>query len=115
MKSIDQIPNLADTDRRVLNDLKAIVRRFAPDAELFLYGSAARGCRAPESDLDVLVLLNAPLSKVQENMISEDVYELELSSRTVISTVFHTRNEWLSPRMKVTPYFKEVRKTAAAI
>ena len=59
MKRLENVHVISQDDKRLLRELKDVVLRWAPDADLLLYGSAARGSRRPESDYDVLVLLRA--------------------------------------------------------
>lgn len=42
----------------IVKNISIIVREQVPDARIILYGSEARGDSHPNSDIDVLILLN---------------------------------------------------------
>ena len=43
-----------------------VIAAFLPGASVVLYGSVARGEQGPESDYDVLILVDAPLTRQEE-------------------------------------------------
>jgi uncharacterized protein len=43
----------------VLNRIKTIVKQIDPKADVILYGSRARGDERPDSDWDLLILVNS--------------------------------------------------------
>jgi predicted nucleotidyltransferase len=104
MKTLESLSTLEESDRTVLRDLKERIRRFVPSATVLLYGSAARGIRDAESDLDVLVLTEAPLTAEVADAVTDAVYDLELSRGVVISTLFYSVEEWNAPLVRSTPF-----------
>jgi predicted nucleotidyltransferase len=53
-----------------------------------LYGSCARGTEKPESDIDLMVLLEGPVDVAQEiRRIWEVLYPLQLESNRLLSVV----------------------------
>src|SRR5262252_162169 len=53
-----------------------------------LYGSCARGTEAPESDIDLMVLLEGPVDEAREiRRIWEALYPLQLESDRLLSVV----------------------------
>lgn len=65
----------------------AAIRRMAPEAEVILYGSVARGEETPESDIDLLVLVPKEVTHPLERAICDQVYEIELENDQIIGTV----------------------------
>lgn len=99
----------------LLVKLKRVVQLIVPDAELLLYGSAARGERGPESDYDIMVLLNAPLASAEEDAVEGAVYDLELAHGVVISLFLVTREKWNLPFTTATPFYRNVRREAIGL
>lgn len=102
-------------DKQLLAELKKIVLSRLPDAEILLYGSAARGDREPDSDYDVLVLLKTPLSAEEQDAIGYAIYELELARGVVVSEVFLPREEWSRGLIAVSPFRRNVEREAVRI
>lgn len=112
MSPIEQAESIPSTDRDLMLELKRLAAEFAPGAQLFLYRSAARGTREPDSDYDVLILLERALSRQEIHGIRDAIYDLELAREVVISPVFMGREEWNSPAAAATPYYRAVSKEA---
>ena len=92
------------TDRDLLKRVEECVHSVAPDAELKLYGSRARGDAGLHSDWDFLILLDQPLTRYRIGVLKDIIYDLELKTDTVLSTIVRTRHEWYSPRYSVLPF-----------
>ncbi len=94
----------------ILNRIKESVRSVMPDAVIILYGSAARGENRPDSDIDLLVLLNkSAVSREDEIKIKYPLYEIEFDSGTIISPLVLSKSDWES-RHKITPFYDGVDK-----
>jgi predicted nucleotidyltransferase len=103
---------MTEADKKLLTELKEIVLRNTPGATLLLYGSTARSERRPDSDYDVLILTDEMLSDTQKDLISTDVFKLELAHDVLISTIFRTKSEWNSPLYAVMPFHQNVEREA---
>ena len=81
---------------QILENIRTLKRQLLPDDRMILFGSQARGDARPDSDWDLLVLLN----KEKENFIEDyDRYaypfaELGLEHDTYISTKIYTVKDW---------------------
>jgi predicted nucleotidyltransferase len=78
----------------ILNQLKAKLLERLPLSRLVLFGSRARGDADPDSDLDVLVILNTPVSREVENYVNECAWEAGLEHGIVVVPVTVSRLDW---------------------
>ncbi|MEK7792919.1 MAG: nucleotidyltransferase domain-containing protein [Candidatus Hydrogenedentota bacterium] len=99
----------------IAQGVKRIVREFDPEAEVILYGSRARGDAEPDSDWDFLVLVKHTLSFDEERALSRRIYDLELQSDQVFSSIIRTKSEWQGPLSKAMPFHKNVEREGIAV
>ena len=115
MKDLANSKGISHRDRDILIKLKEIVHLIAPMATVLLYGSVARGTQDEESDYDVLILTEAPLSTKEEDAVTDTVYDLELEQGIVISTLFYTKDFWAAPLAQVMPFHQRVQEDGVVI
>jgi len=81
-----------------------------PDAEIYLYGSQARGDSKRLSDWDLLILLNSKnITFDIETKLMNDFYELELETGEIISPLVYSKIDWDSHH-GFTPIFENIQK-----
>lgn len=88
--------------------VKQEIIKIDPKGEVILFGSRARGDFRQDSDWDFLVLLDQPLSSSLKMAILDLLYDLELRSDSVISTIIHSKTEWEG--RAVTPIYQIIKK-----
>ena len=115
MKHLEDMAAIPTSDKDVLREVRRAIQRVVPGATVSLYGSGARGTREPDSDLDVLLLTEAPLSRDEENAVADAIYELELARGVVVSTIHYDRAEWDAPLMRATPFRTRVEAEAVLL
>jgi len=98
------------TPPELLSRSKAAVMSVAPNADVILYGSRARGDAEEDSDYDVLVIAGGPVDMALEDRIRASVYPLELETGAVLTLIVYSRQEWDSPRQRATPFHKNVER-----
>jgi predicted nucleotidyltransferase len=77
--------------RAILAELRAGLEALYGErlAEVVLYGSQARGDAAPDSDIDVLIVLKGDLNRTEERRAtSELIHQLCLRYDVVVSGLF---------------------------
>ncbi|HIJ64849.1 MAG TPA: nucleotidyltransferase domain-containing protein [Candidatus Hydrogenedentes bacterium] len=108
MKTLEQADALSEQDKKLLIEIKRVIQALLPAAEAMLYGSAARGVRGPESDYDILVLTDKPLTRDEERTVDNAIYDLELAHEVVLSTLYCSKRRW--DKHPAMPFHIEVRK-----
>lgn len=89
----------------IVNQIRNKMRDIAPTATTILFGSEARGEARPESDIDLLILVDGEkMSLEQEEAITLPLYELELKTGVVISPIVMLRKLWENRPFK-TPFY----------
>lgn len=87
-----------------------VVDKNAPDSEVYLYGSQARGNAKKLSDWDLLILLNSPdITFEFETRFMDEFYDLELETGEIISPLIYSKTEWNSNYF-ITPLFENIKK-----
>ena len=101
--------------QQMLNRIIGVVNQTAPDSEIYLYGSRARGDAGKLSDWDLLILLNSnKLSFDFETKFMDSFYEIELETGEIISPLFYTKKDWTENHF-ITPLFENIEKEGIRI
>jgi len=88
--------------------VKQEMKSIDPNAEVILFGSRARGDFREDSDWDFLIILYRDLDQQLNELILEKLYEIELRTDSVLSSIIHTKSEWES--LSVTPLYCIIKK-----
>jgi uncharacterized protein len=100
---------------KILSRILGVVDKTAPGAEVYLYGSRARGNAKRLSDWDILILLNSiNISFDLETKFMDEFYELELETGEIISPLVYTRNDW-NERRSITPLYENIKREGVRI
>lgn len=91
----------------IIKRIVDFVNQTAPNSEIYLYGSRARGTTKKLSDWDVLILLNNQnISFAFETNLMDIFYDVEIETGEIISPLIYTKNDWLSNHTATTLFSK---------
>jgi len=115
MKSHNNIKKWPQADESLLNQVERQVHSIVPGADVILYGSRARGDAGAISDWDFLILVDQPLDRDQIVELKNCLYDLELKTDTVLSSIVRTHKEWNSPKYSVLPFKRIVEQEGVSL
>lgn len=97
-------------EKDILHLIKDKIKQKDPSADVFLFGSHARGQAHKNSDWDILILLNrVEVSRNLEKEYRDELFEVELNIEEPISTFVFSKVEW-EEKHRNTPLYKNIRK-----
>ena len=114
MKTLSEWPH-GTLEKKLLEKCRDIVAGIEPEAEVFLYGSRARGEAMPDSDYDIFILVDRALTRELEDEISFALYDLEYESDVILSVHIYEKSFFQSPLGQVMPLFNNVRTEGVRI
>jgi uncharacterized protein len=98
------------TEKKLLTQIKKIVKERDPSAKIYLFGSRAMGTARNDSDWDLLILLKEDKIIFEvEQEITSPLYDLEFDTGEVINPFIYSEKEW-NTKYKVTPFYQNVMK-----
>lgn len=93
----------------IIQLVKEEVNKISPKSEVILFGSRARGDYKFDSDWDFLILIqNKNHSKKEKEIIRDRLYEIELTTQEVISSIIHTQEEW--EKRSIMPMYQIIKE-----
>lgn len=95
---------------RILESITRAIHSQDPKAQAFLFGSRARGDNKPDSDWDILILINNQrVTSEIEDGFRDVLYNIELESGQIISAFIYPKTFW-NNILKYSPLYKAVKK-----
>jgi predicted nucleotidyltransferase len=92
---------------KMIAEIKRVIKENAPDAEIILFGSRARGDARPDSDWDILILVDKEkINPGDYDKIAFPLFDLGGELDTYISPKIYTKNDWV--KRSFTPFYKNV-------
>jgi predicted nucleotidyltransferase len=90
--------------------VKQAVLKVEPKAEIILYGSRARSDYRETSDWDFLVLVDGRVDSARTDRIRACLYDIELDSGEIISSIVRSREEWNGPKYLFAPFHENISR-----
>lgn len=104
-----------NTEHRVTKMIKQKIAKIDPQAEVYLFGSRARGDFNEESDWDILILTQREVSKLKEQAAYRAaILEVMDATQQVISCVIRNKRDWHALHTQ-TPFYKSLEKESVHI
>ena len=102
-------------NQELLQAIKQRVQQVAPEAEVYLYGSRARGEGGADSDWDVLILVEKDvIGYAFEKQLTYPLYDLEFETGEVISPMVYSKQKWYA-KYKATPFYQQITPELVAL
>jgi len=67
------------------------------------------------ADWDILILTDENLTERKKIELHDKIFETELETGEIIHSVIHTKQEWQSPLMRITPFYQNVVREGTMI
>lgn len=92
----------------ILDKISKSIHTKDPNAIAYLFGSRARGDFRPDSDWDILILVDQlKVSNEIEDKFRDELYDIELETGQIISTFIYPKNYWENTLI-YSPLYKNV-------
>jgi predicted nucleotidyltransferase len=101
-------------DNNIARKIKLNIKAIDPKAQVIIFGSRARGDAKEESDWDILILTDYPVSTELERSFRNNLFDLEIETGEVFSTFVYQKMVWNS-KHKVTPLYRNIKKEGVKI
>ena len=99
---------------QILENIRTLKRQLLPNDRMILFGSQARGDARPDSDWDLLVLLDKEKKEFEdEDNYSYPFTELGWNYGVAINSILYTKNQW--EQGTIFPFYKNVMREGIEI
>jgi len=96
-------------DDHIARRIHEAVHSVDPKAQVILFGSRARGDAKKDSDWDILILIDTPVSIEIGRAFRFKLFDLELETGEVFSTFVHYKKIW-NTKHRVTPFYQNIKR-----
>jgi predicted nucleotidyltransferase len=95
-------------NQQIFKEIQALKRKLLPYGRVILFGSQARGDARPDSDWDLLVLLDkkGKITSEEDTRYGYPFAELGFNHKVCICALIYSIEEW--EKRKISPFYKNV-------
>ena len=101
-------------DRKTLDDFASRVRERYPEARVWAFGSRARSDHTTQSDLDVCIVLDRPVSRTDKDWVGDVAWDVGFHDDRVISTIVFEREAFEVGPQAISPLVERIRQEGVA-
>jgi len=95
---------------QIKDRIKKVIHNKDPKAVAYLFGSRARGDFRPDSDWDILILVDSKqVTNEIEDKFRDGLFDIEIDSGQIISAFIYPKEYWKSILI-YSPLYKKVNK-----
>ena len=98
---------ILSNEKKALDALKARLQKKYALLDFKVYGSKARGSDTPDSDLDVMLVIDK-LTPLVESEIDDLIFEINLEYDCLITALFFDREELEFGPLSASPIYKKI-------
>jgi len=114
-RSRSETPVPGRPPRKLHSRIRDAVLGVEPGADIILFGSRARGEARPDSDWDLLILVDGLVDEQRKRAICHRLYEVERSAEEVLCPVVRSRQAWRSPLYRAMPFHQNVERDGISL
>jgi predicted nucleotidyltransferase len=105
----------SSTEQALLQQIREAVLSVEPDAQIYLFGSRARGDCRVDSDWDFLILLDGPVDRARTSRVRHALFDIELEADSILSSIVRNADDWNSRLFCESPFYRSVNRDRVAV
>lgn len=109
MRTLDAA-KLTESERGCVLEAARVMKAKLLVTRVILFGSKARGTAEADSDIDLLVLTSAPVTRALRREISGRLFELGLANDVAFSSIVASEDDWANGLIRYMLIHKEVER-----
>jgi predicted nucleotidyltransferase len=105
---------MTQKDNNIIKLIKTGIMAIDPKAQVIIFGSRARGDAKKDSDWDILILTDYPVTTEIERSFRNNLFDIEIETGEVFSTFVYQKQIW-NTKHRVTPLYRNIKREGVRI